>query len=276
MGLSLDQVRQFHEQGYLLIQRMFSAEEVQAMRERVEDWLEKRRPYPRQWAMMEPAVASGSVQVAHREKGYRKLATVTLVDPVFCRLTTQEKFASVLQACIGPNVTAWGSGIFLKQVKSGSRQPWHRDEHGYGGPAATIWTPLTDATVENGCMQLAPGSHRHEPCRSNKQEEQRYQQDEFDWPVDVIPMKAGDSIIWNMSTLHSSDPNRSDKSRWALAVHCVTTEAAIRTRKAHPHSGPNHIVAGQHDPETAQAAGCMHCDQRAFAKFVPEQTAYKG
>ena len=110
----------------------------------------------------------------------------------------------------------------------------------------------------------------------DEEQEQRYRQDRFGWPVDVMPMNAGDWVIWNMSTLHSRHPNLSHKSRWALAVHCVTTEAAIRTRKAHPHSGPNHIVAGQHDPETAQAAGCMHCDQRAFAKFVPEQTAYKG
>jgi hypothetical protein len=56
----------------------------------------------------------------------------------------------------------------------------------------------------------------------DEEQEQLYRQDRLGWPVDVMPMNAGDWVIWNMSTLHSRDPNLSHKSRWALAVHCAT------------------------------------------------------
>lgn len=42
--------------------------------------------------------------------------------------------------------------------------PWHQDnsyyeERTWDEPFLTIWTPLVDATVENGCMQVVKGAH---------------------------------------------------------------------------------------------------------------------
>ena len=46
-----------------------------------------------------------------------------------------------------------------------ARTPWHQDQ-GVALPEAdetdilTVWLPITDATVENGCLCVIPGSHR--------------------------------------------------------------------------------------------------------------------
>jgi phytanoyl-CoA hydroxylase len=43
--------------------------------------------------------------------------------------------------------------------------PWHQDrgyyaEHCYDKLIVTCWVPLVNATVENGCMQILPKTHR--------------------------------------------------------------------------------------------------------------------
>ena len=49
---------------------------------------------------------------------------------------------------------------------SGSYSGWHQDA-GVLRPEAdhhllvTVWVPLTTATVENGCLVVLPGSHKH-------------------------------------------------------------------------------------------------------------------
>ena len=39
--------------------------------------------------------------------------------------------------------------------------PWHQDwSYWYGAHKLSIWVALDDATVENGCLKLFPGSHK--------------------------------------------------------------------------------------------------------------------
>ena len=264
------QVQRFHDDGYLLVRRVYTATQLQAMRERVADYLEGRRPYPEQWLQVEAAVADGVVSVDRPAAGYRKLTMITLVDPLFHDMAADTPLAGILQDCLGSNICAWGSGIFLKQPQTGGRQPWHRDIHGYDGPAATIWTPLMDATVENGCIQIALQSHQvkaPDGLAFNAKQEEDHQQGRFEHPVRCLEMQAGDCVIWDMNTLHSSEPNRSDKPRWALAVHCATTEASEQMSARSEHAGPHDIIAGRHDAQTAGRVRCMHCDRQAFGRW---------
>ena len=67
-----------------------------------------------------------------------------------------------LARVIGPNVKAMQSMLFIKsEGKPG--QAWHQDE--YFIPTrdrslTAVWIALDDATVENGCLWVLPGSHR--------------------------------------------------------------------------------------------------------------------
>ena len=57
-----------------------------------------------------------------------------------------------------------GDHAILKPAGYGASTPWHQDE-AYWNPelvyqSLSIWMPLQDATVESGCMQFVPRSHR--------------------------------------------------------------------------------------------------------------------
>ncbi|HEY0867189.1 MAG TPA: phytanoyl-CoA dioxygenase family protein, partial [Fimbriimonas sp.] len=100
--------------------------------------------------------------------------------------------------------------------------PWHQDD-GYTpvtpSPYLTLWMAINDATVENGCVSVLPGSHRnglveHRPspiglvCRSNDDPDQGIQ----------VPIEAGSIIAFWSLTMHKSGPNRSNGIRKAYVI----------------------------------------------------------
>ena len=70
--------------------------------------------------------------------------------------------ANVLTQIIGPNVKCMQSMLFIKATgKPG--QAWHQDEYFIPTRDRTLtgaWIALDDATVENGCLWIVPGSHK--------------------------------------------------------------------------------------------------------------------
>ncbi|MBI4305522.1 MAG: phytanoyl-CoA dioxygenase family protein [Chloroflexi bacterium] len=106
--------------------------------------------------------------------------------------------------------------------------PWHQD-NGVGTPEVdntemiTVWFPLKDATVENGCLEILPGSHRqgllvHCPTgKKNKLAGLGIPEDQF--PVDEMmpmPMKAGGALVFGRRLIHGSLANKSNEVRWSF------------------------------------------------------------
>ena len=53
--------------------------------------------------------------------------------------------------------------MFAKKARDTRFVSWHQDAAYYGldpQEEVTCWLGLTDADIENGCMQVMPGSHR--------------------------------------------------------------------------------------------------------------------
>ncbi len=99
--------------------------------------------------------------------------------------------------------------------------PWHQD-NGVVLPIAdetemiTVWVAVTDATVENGCLEVIRGSHREgllPHCPSDGLGLAIPDQElELDRVV-TCPMQRGDVLFMHRRTCHSSLPNRSDDAR---------------------------------------------------------------
>src|SRR5689334_21157569 len=68
----------------------------------------------------------------------------------------------VVERVIGPDIILWASTVFCKEAARGLEVPWHQDGQYWPiRPRATVtvWVALDDATPENGCMRIIPGSH---------------------------------------------------------------------------------------------------------------------
>lgn len=96
--------------------------------------------------------------------------------------------------------------------------PWHQDS-GVILPEAdesnilTVWFPLTDASMEQGCLEVLPGSHKmglKHHCWVPIGLEARG----VDFgPSIPLPMQAGDVLFMHSLTCHGSLRNVSDKVR---------------------------------------------------------------
>lgn len=90
----------------------------------------------------------------------------------------------------------------------------------------TLWIALTDCTIDNGCIHLIPGSHLWGNIRRSGSIQwvfDDYTDDLWDLAV-PLPVKAGDILCFDVSTIHCSTPNRTDEARLGLSVTTIPAE----------------------------------------------------
>jgi ectoine hydroxylase-related dioxygenase (phytanoyl-CoA dioxygenase family) len=143
-----------------------------------------------------------------------------------------------LTTVIGPNVKCMQSMLFIKAAgKPG--QAWHQDEIYIPTRDRSLtggWIAMDDATVENGCLWVIPGSHKqgvlyfqewHGDPRFDCAFEARrfpYSNDEA-VPVEV---KAGSIVFFNGYLLHRSLPNYASAGyRRCLVNHYMSAESLL-------------------------------------------------
>lgn len=148
------------------------------------------------------------------------------------------RLVEVLVRIIGANVKCMQSMLFVKAPgKPG--QSWHQDEYYIPTRDRSLtgaWIALEDATVENGCLWVIPGSQREGYLRRRV----RYQGEEYA-DVDIcelapfgdrdqvsVEVSSGSVVFFNGYLLHSSLRNRSrDSFRLALAFHYMSAESLL-------------------------------------------------
>ncbi len=160
------------------------------------------------------------------------------LSPLIAEAMKHPAIVDCLKRLIGPNVKAMQSMLFMKYAgKPG--QAWHQDEYYIPTRDRSLcgaWIALDDATIDNGCLWIHPGSHRKGiiwPTRDHQDAEFDISQEAWGFPeeqTDGIPaeVKAGDVVFFNGYTLHHSLPNRSAGNfRRALVNHYMSAESLL-------------------------------------------------
>jgi phytanoyl-CoA hydroxylase len=160
------------------------------------------------------------------------------LSPVMAKYLAHPVMVDVLTGIIGQNVKAMQSMLFIKAAgKPG--QAWHQDEDFIPTRDRSLtggWIALDEATIDNGCLWVLPGSHR-----SGILWEMRVQNDErfdctdestgFPWrDEDAIPVEvpAGAMVFFNGYLLHRSLPNtRASGYRRVLVNHYMSAESLL-------------------------------------------------
>ncbi|MFW5846515.1 MAG: phytanoyl-CoA dioxygenase family protein [Planctomycetota bacterium] len=138
---------------------------------------------------------------------------------------------AILEACLGEGPRLLQSMALVKPPHIGIAKDWHRDTPYFQKtidqvrPCVGLWLALDEATTDNGCMQVLPGSHRWG--------ELRHVQGPTGWMLDpdlvrehgvaaeALPMTAGSLLVFDGDLLHYTAPNRSSHRRRALQNHAV-------------------------------------------------------
>ncbi|MFC0680121.1 phytanoyl-CoA dioxygenase family protein [Lysobacter korlensis] len=153
------------------------------------------------------------------------------------------RIVDVLTTVIGPNVKAMQSMLFIKsEGKPG--QAWHQDEHFIPTRDRSLtaaWIALDDATIENGCLWVIPGSHERGVLYPDReQDDPRFDctNEAYDFPYtesDAVPVEipAGSALIFNGYLLHRSLQNSGKHGyRRALVNHYMSAESLLPWREA--------------------------------------------
>lgn len=146
------------------------------------------------------------------------------VSAVIRHALSHERIVDVLTRVIGPNVKAMQSMLFVK-AEGRPGQAWHQDEFFIptrDRSLTAVWIALDDATVENGCLWVLPGSHRRGVLYPDRdQEDPRFDCtiEAYDFPYrdeDSVPVEvpAGSAVIFN-------------GYRRALASHYMSAESPL-------------------------------------------------
>ena len=121
-----------------------------------------------------------------------------------------------------------------KPAGQGVLLPWHQDGTGPWGlsiePQVTIWTALDDTSRANGCLRIIPGSHKSMivPGRDFLKPEESAVHAPAEKHVQMEMARGGVVLLHNW-TLHSSEPNSTDRPRRAFSTCYI--DAVTRNQK---------------------------------------------
>jgi len=134
---------------------------------------------------------------------------------------------SVLVGLLGPDVDCFNSQFIFKNPGAWG-QPWHQDSLYFAleqGPQVGAWHATSEATAENGCLFVLPGSHveplhEHLPDRRPGANLGYLEIVDHDTTGEVaVEMAPGDVLLFHSFLMHRSGDNRTDGRRTALVLH---------------------------------------------------------
>ena len=119
-------------------------------------------------------------------------------------------------------------------------QPWHQDSWYFpfepARPIVGVWLAVTQATLENGCLHVLPGSHRepvheHVPDRRPDANYGYVEIVDHEMGASVpVLMDPGDLLLFDSHLMHRSTDNESDGARAAMVFHYCATGTVERTK----------------------------------------------
>ena len=89
-----------------------------------------------------------------------------------------------------------------------------------------VWIALDDATVENGCMHVLPGSHKEGAVVHFKRRDwQICDTDILGQSITAVPLKAGGLMFFDGLLQHGTPHNPTTQRRRALQFHYCAKDA---------------------------------------------------
>ncbi|TQV77385.1 chlorinating enzyme [Aliikangiella marina] len=247
-SLSDEQIAQFRRDGYLGPFDLYDAEEIREEYKKL-----RAEMFDREYAVYD-------VDHASLLAGYDRHLDINF----FSQHIMKRQILDKLEGILGPDIICWRSELFPK-YPGDEGTDWHQADtfaHASGAPqiewpssefggAVTVWTAVTDATEENGCLRFIPGTQeemvydeskemKYQPDQVNKLEKDGMKRGFFGYDYrnlqkdpDFVPdeskavsieMKAGQFVIFWSTLMHSSFPNSSkNKTRLGFTARYVPT-----------------------------------------------------
>ena len=215
--LSRDEISFYHENGYLVIEDVLSAEELLELQRVTDEFVERSR-----LVSQHDEVYDLEANHSAERPRLRRIKNPIAQHEVYDRTLRHPGILDRVEQLIGPGLRRQNTKLNMKEPDHGSAVEWHQDWAFYphtNDDVLAVGVCLDDMTEENGCMLMIPGSHKGELYS-------HHENGVFVGAVsdpDFAPgetakclVKAGGITIHHARTLHASTPNHSANPRRLL------------------------------------------------------------
>jgi len=213
MAVATDRAQQYQQDGVLFPVDLFSEDEIAG--------------YRREFDRLDQTEGVDRPQERNRQRHF---------DLEFVwRMASHPTLISLMQELMGPDLLLLATDFFVKYGSPEAKAfvAWHQDVTYWGlepPDAHTAWIAVDDSDIENGCMRVIPGSHRHGIVTHGTSQRSGNQlsinQEIPDELVDSssaldLELRAGQISIHDGHLYHASQPNRSQRRRCGMTVRFV-------------------------------------------------------
>ena len=247
MKLNRIQLQQFEQNGFLIVEQALTARDLDPVIEEYEVYIDQRahellsegkisqlyddQPFERRLARI----------CRENKEIYPELDIMRLRGKASFDFLRNDNLLAIVEDFVGPEITCSPIQHMRPKLPTALAAdghpenthiaPWHQDAgvtwaEADGQFILTVWVPFTEATPENGCLQIIPrinGSglkkHQTHPLHGTAIVPDEMPAAE---PL-TLPMHKGDMLLMHKETPHRSTPNRSDTVRWSMDLRYQQT-----------------------------------------------------
>ncbi|GAB4452730.1 MAG: phytanoyl-CoA dioxygenase family protein [Armatimonadaceae bacterium] len=220
--LTPEQIEFFHKNGFLALNPITDDKELAWMRD----------VYDRIFSERAGRESGDQFDLGGTDEDGKEAALPQILNPAKYAPELKDgaflsRATAIARQLLGEEASGGIAHAIFKPAGVGAETPWHQDE-AYWNPtlqyrSISIWMPLQEATVENGCLWFVPGSHEWEilPHRSIGGDPRIHGLEALEPDTSTAvacPLKPGGITVHRNRTLHYAGPNTSDIPRRALIL----------------------------------------------------------
>ena len=154
---------------------------------------------------------------------------------IFNTFINNKNLCDILEDILGPDVDCFLSQFIFKNPGAWG-QPWHQDSSYFPfdrEPQVAAWLATSEATLENGCLVVLPGSHQeslHEHLPDDREGSNygytEIKDHDFSTEMPVV-LNKGDLLLFHSFLMHKSYDNKSNSRRTAMVYHFAETDTGF-------------------------------------------------
>eukprot|EP00298_Acanthocystis_sp_HF-20_P006750 c16519_g1_i1.p1 GENE.c16519_g1_i1~~c16519_g1_i1.p1 ORF type:complete len:362 (-),score=132.69 c16519_g1_i1:16-1101(-) len=228
-ALTNEEVKKFHENGFVFRKGMFSLQEMDLL-----------------FQASKSDEISPVLPMLDSEGRVSSLSLMNHVgNNIYGAFARCARIVDSAEKILGDEVYHYHSKVMKKEPRVGGAWDWHQD-YGYwynNGVAlpdiVSVMIAIDRHTLDNGCLQVLSGSHKMGRVnhvlvgdQAGAEPERIDQAIKLFGPAINIECEPGDCLFFHSNLFHGSPPNLSDNPRWSL-ISCYNTKKNDPYREHH-------------------------------------------
>jgi ectoine hydroxylase-related dioxygenase (phytanoyl-CoA dioxygenase family) len=227
MNRNLIMNREFDNNGYLHIRDLLNSADLEPIRRKCTQAIKK--------SGFKGGMSKGGINssswVSFAQKNPNVVSEVYDMmrdDPVLTELGKSKKITSIVRKLI-KNPGLYKKIPFRIDVPFETKELayWHQDDfYVKGNPEElTVWIPLFNTKIENGCLMIMPGTHKLGPIpHTIKIGKKWLPEGIYSREIRYVEMNCGDVLFFSSYLMHSSGFNISNDIRYTIQLRYTSTE----------------------------------------------------